>query len=258
VIKTWIDTGSTQPEKLQDRLRSTIMVRRVKSDALPELPAKIRQIISLEPDTKTAKLLKTERGLVQKSDLTYAEYTELAQTLTGEVPGFQDMARIRREIGIIKMRIALPHLNEVIENNDKVIIFAHHVEIIQRLMIEFGYKATGIYGAVPPKQRVKNIYNFQNDPDKRVFVGNIKAAGVGINLTAASVVIFLEHAWTPDATNQAEDRAHRMGQKDTVHVQHLVLKDSLDSYMVRTIIRKQEMIDKIINQKKEEENGSTD
>jgi SWI/SNF-related matrix-associated actin-dependent regulator 1 of chromatin subfamily A len=78
-----------------------------------------------------------------------------------------------------------------------------------------------------------------------VFIGSITAAGFGLTLTAAAHVVFAELDWVPANLTQAEDRTHRIGQQDSVLVQHLVLQDSLDARMVRTLIRKQRIVDRV-------------
>jgi SWI/SNF-related matrix-associated actin-dependent regulator 1 of chromatin subfamily A len=246
MMKVWVDTGSTNPEKLQNRLRSTIMTRRLKKDALPELPPKIRQIVYLEPDMNASRVLKMEENIFgRQTDLLNDEqYQGLAKTLSGVRPAFDEISAVRRETGLAKIPLALDHIQETIDAVDKVIVFAHHIEVISVLARYFPESVT-LDGRTTDRQEVVDVFN--SDPAIKLFIGNIKAAGVGINLTASSTVLFLEHPWTPAAANQAEDRPHRIGQKNVVLVQHLVLKKSLDATMVRTIIRKQEVIDKIVN-----------
>ena len=93
------------------------------------------------------------------------------------------------------------------------------------------------------RDRQESVDRFQSDPKCRVFVGNIQAAGVGLTLTASSHVIFAELDWVPGNVSQAEDRLHRIGQRDNVLVQHLVLEDSLDCRMAKVIVSKQTVID---------------
>lgn len=91
-------------------------------------------------------------------------------------------------------------------------------------------------------QRQAAVDRFQNDPECKYFIGSIRAAGVGLTLTAASHVVFAELDWTPGAMSQAEDRCHRIGQVNSVLVQHIVLDGSIDARMVHTIVAKQEVI----------------
>jgi SWI/SNF-related matrix-associated actin-dependent regulator 1 of chromatin subfamily A len=97
------------------------------------------------------------------------------------------------------------------------------------------------------KARQEAVDRFQRRGEVRVFLGQIQAAGVGITLTAASHVVFVELEWTPGLMSQAEDRCHRIGQHDAVLVQHLVLPGSLDARLAKTLVAKQRVIDKTLN-----------
>jgi len=104
-----------------------------------------------------------------------------------------------------------------------------------------------ISGDTPTEKRQDIVKSFQTDPAIRFFVGNIKAAGVGLTLTASSHVVFAELDWTPSAVTQAEDRAHRIGQKENVLVQHIVLDGSLDARMAKILVAKQALIDQALD-----------
>ena len=114
-------------------------------------------------------------------------------------------------------------------------------------------KETRDYGVViftgkeTPEERQAAVDRFQSDSATRVFVGSIAAAGVGITLTAASTCVFAELSWVPGEMSQAEDREHRIGQANSVLVQHLVLEGSLDAMMAETLVRKQEVIDRALD-----------
>jgi SWI/SNF-related matrix-associated actin-dependent regulator 1 of chromatin subfamily A len=96
------------------------------------------------------------------------------------------------------------------------------------------------------EHKQQSVDRFQRDPKCKLFVGSITAAGVGITLTAASYVLFAELDWRPAMVAQAEDRLHRIGQKESVLVQHVVFDGSLDANMAKKIVEKQEIIDKAI------------
>jgi hypothetical protein len=107
--------------------------------------------------------------------------------------------------------------------------------------------AVSLTGETSLEERQQAVDSFQNNPDIKLFVGSIKAAGVGITLTAASTVVFAELDWVPGNITQAEDRSHRIGQTNSVLIQHLVLEGSLDAKMAKTIIEKQEIIEKALD-----------
>jgi len=88
---------------------------------------------------------------------------------------------------------------------------------------------------------------FQNDPDVRVFIGNIQAAGVGITLTAADTCIFIEFSWVPSDCTQAESRLQRIGQVNPILIQYIVFEGSIESRMLQTMTRKMEVIDEVLD-----------
>jgi hypothetical protein len=92
-------------------------------------------------------------------------------------------------------------------------------------------------------KRNEAVERFQNDTDIQYFIGSIQAAGVGLTLTASSHVVFSELDWVPGNVTQAEDRLHRLGQQNSVLVQHLVFDESIDARMAKTLVRKQTVID---------------
>ena len=229
----WDFSGSSNLGELQERMRTAFMVRRLKADVLTELPAKRRQIIPLEANG-AARLLAAEQRLIEKMG-----FDEAARMLTGEVPGFTEMSAVRHEIGVAKIEKALDHITDALENVGKVIVFAHHQDVVAGLVDGLrDVGAVSITGQTSAEARQQAVDAFQSDPDIRVFVGNIKAAGVGITLTAASTVIFVEQDWTPGWMQQAEDRAHRIGQTESVLVQYLVFDGSLDAHMAHTLVDK--------------------
>ena len=138
----------------------------------------------------------------------------------------------------------------MLENGDKLVIMAHHHDVIDQLaeaLAEFG--AVKFDGRMSLKDRDASVGRFQTENGVRVFVGGIQAAGVGITLTAASHVVFAELDWVPGNLAQAEDRCHRIGQTDSVLVQHLVLDGSLDARMAQIIVEKMDVITAAIDSK---------
>lgn len=110
-----------------------------------------------------------------------------------------------------------------------------------------GRIAVRVYGETPLEERQAAVDLFQNDPRCQIFVGSITAAGVGLTLTAASHVVFAELDWVPGNVSQAEDRCHRIGQRESVLVQHLVFDGSMDATIAKTLVRKQRVIDKALD-----------
>jgi SWI/SNF-related matrix-associated actin-dependent regulator 1 of chromatin subfamily A len=233
------------------------MVRRLKKDVLLDLPAKRRQIIDL-PANGAETAVQAEKAafraheekinalkkLAREAKKTgLAEYKAAVQALRdGRAVAFGEISKYRHETAIAKIPAVIEHVTEMLESVEKIIVFAHHHDVIDALMAAFGAQAVHLTGQDSQESRQAAVDRFQADPSCHIFVGSITAAGVGITLTAASTVIFAELDWVPGNLSQAEDRAHRIGQTDSVLVQHLVLDGSLDANMARTLVRKQEII----------------
>jgi len=255
----WDFSGATNLPELQDKLRSSIMVRRKKADVLKELPAKRRQIIPLSPAGMSA-FLKAEKtafggradkmeALRNELDLAHAsndkEAYEAAVDRLKEFNrvAFTEMAKVRKELAIAKIPRAIEFIDAVLESESKVVLFAHHHEVVEALQEHYGDKSVSFTGLEMSKaKRQESVDRFQGDPSVHVFIGSA-AAGEGITLTAASTVIFVELDWVPQNISQREDRCHRIGQLNSVNVYHLVIDGSMDQQMAEAIVTKQNIAD---------------
>jgi len=148
-----------------------------------------------------------------------------------------------------KMKQALAWIENFLESGEKLVVFATHKATIHALEREYGTMAVKIDGSVPSEKRQAIVESFQNDPKVRLFIGNIKAAGVGITLTAASNVVFLELDWTPALLEQAEDRCHRIGQPNAVNIYYILAADTIDAQIAAMLERKRHVIDQITEDK---------
>lgn len=253
----WDFSGHSNLEELQKKLRSTVMIRRLKADVLKDLPAKRRQVIELDPDTEGRKVLRMESKFALDMDYAVPQidgtldedaFRKVVRFMRGGSPGaFEEMSTIRRLNAVAKIPAVIEHLEDAIESSGKVVCFAHHKEVIAALYNHFGECAVVVAGDTPMKTRQVNVESFQKDPKCKLFIGNLIAAGTGITLTAASHVVFAELSWVPGEVSQAEDRCHRIGQKESVLIQHLVLAGSIDAVMAKTIVAKQSIIEKALN-----------
>ena len=136
------------------------------------------------------------------------------------------MSKVRHDTAVAKIEAVIEHLEEVLETQDKVVVFCHHHDVAYALHDHFGSKAAFVTGEVEPAKRMAQVDRFQDYPTCKLFIGGIQAAGVGLTLTAAQHVVFAELDWVPGNVMQAEDRLHRIGQRGLVLVQHLVFDDS--------------------------------
>ena len=254
--------GASNLQELQTRLRASIMVRRMKADVLKELPQKRRQVIVLEPSKQAVNAVKSELQAFERSkaliesarvrmELSKASENEedykeaIANLRQATSAAFEQIAKERHKVAMAKLPQALDFIEDLLEDG-KLVVFAHHKDVIAGICEKF-QKAVKVTGEDSVEARQAAVDAFQSDPECPLFVGSIRAAGVGLTLTKSSRVLFLELDWTPGAMSQAEDRCHRIGQTDPVTVQHLVLDGSLDQTIAETLIRKQEIIEKALN-----------
>jgi len=233
----WDVSGASNLDELQERLRSSVMIRRLKNDVLTELPPKIRQVIALMPDSPVLhKVLEQEReataatvAVVEKAqaaaELAKAEDEETYKAAVkalheAQALAFTEMSRARHRTAVAKVPRVLDHVKDILSNEDqKVILFAHHRDVINSLREGLetdsgewrGVETVSIMGGDAPEDRQESVTRFQEDPNVRVFLGSIGAAREGITLTRANVVVFAEIDWVPGNLNQAEDRCMAEG-----------------------------------------------
>lgn len=272
----WDVSGASNLDELQEQLR-TIMIRRLKKDVLTELPPKIRQVILLDADTPELRaVLHSEETAKKETEVAVTraridvelakaqspeEYKKAVASLhEAQGVAFTQISKVRHETALAKIPQVLAHVKDILDNEgQKVIIFAHHRDVIDRLREGLeagdsdapGVETVSIMGGDPPEERQAAIDSFQNDPSTRVFLGSIGAAKEGITLTAADISIFAELDWVPGNLSQAEDRCYRIGQRNSVLIQHLLVDGSIDALMADTILTKQAVLDQALDQKHE-------
>lgn len=259
----WDFSGASHLDELQDRLRSSIMIRRLKADVLTDLPAKRRSIVEL-PQNGAAGAVAAETAAFAAHESALADMrarVELAKASENEADyrtavdalrdasrsAFAEIARLRHDVALAKVPAVIDHLEDVIESGAKVVVMAHHHDVVHAIAEHFGAAAVQLTGETPMNERDKAVRRFQSDDDVRIFIGSITAAGVGITLTAASHVVFAELDWVPGNITQAEDRCHRIGQRESVLIEHLVLDGSLDARMAKILVAKQDISDKALD-----------
>jgi SWI/SNF-related matrix-associated actin-dependent regulator of chromatin subfamily A-like protein 1 len=256
----WDYSGHSNEAELNQILRSTVLVRRLKRDVLSELPSKRHQIIELDSSGLETMLAaqRRQQGLQEKrlEELRQqvrnprvaespGEYKAAVKALrAGQGALFEEMARIRHETALAKLPQIIAFAKDALENG-KIILFGHHLDVVAGLKEAFP-EAAVVTGETDAKSRQAEVDRFQNDPACDVFIGN-DAAGEGLTLTAASHVIFAEADWVPAKLAQKADRAHRIGQHGSVLCSYLVLAGSLDAEMMRSVVAKMEVIDAVLD-----------
>jgi SWI/SNF-related matrix-associated actin-dependent regulator 1 of chromatin subfamily A len=256
----WDFNGSSNSAELHSILSDSIMIRRLKEDVLKDLPEKTQAFIPIELDNEK-EYRDAERdfiAFVQKtkgSDA--AEKASNAATLA-EIEGLKQLA-VKG-----KMSQAINWIEDFLESGNKLVIFATHKFVIDMLMEKFSYidktrkiidRVVKIDGSVSMTDRQKAVDTFQNNPDCRLFVGNISAAGTGITLTAASNLVFLEYAWSPAQMDQASDRIHRITQKFSVTIYNIIAKGTIEEKIVKLLDAKRNTISSVMDGKEADANS---
>ncbi len=261
-----VDTGATHLGELQQRLRASFMIRRRRADVLTELPPKRRQLVVLgdseidwsqDPDFQRWKQLYDAdyeaRLAAVEAAKTNEEYKAAIHALDEFIGvAFEDMSEFRHKTALAKLPACISYIDDVLASGiDKLVIFAHHQDVLGRLAEHYGPEAVSLHGDTPKPAREAAVKRFQ-EGDARIFIGGLKTA-VGFNLFAASTAILVEVDWNPSIVSQAEDRLARIGQKKMVHIIHLVLDGTIDVNMSKRIIAKQEVLDKVLNRHPEQD-----
>lgn len=231
-------------DELQRYLRSTFMIRRTKDQVFPEMPKKIRKIIPIEVDT--TKFDKFDYLISESHNVSTLSNDDVDHVLTSLRSGhIGELAEMRMIAGEQKLKATKEYVDDLLDSGEKVVIFGHHKKLLASLKNYYSGCAF-ITGDVPSDQRLAEVEKFQNDPECKVFIGNIQSAGVGLTLTSSCHAVFVELDFVPANMTQAEDRIYRIGQKRTSFIHYLVAKNTLDAYIADMIIRKQDIFDKMI------------
>jgi len=234
--------GAKNLEELNYILNKQCFYRREKSEVLQDLPSKVRQVVICEINNRReyqdaendlANYLKSYK---QKSD------DEVEKSMRGEI-----MVRI----GILKnisargkLADVMSYIDDVVDAGEKIVVFVHLRDVAE--VIQKHYPGSvSVLGKDSQSERQQSIDAFQNDPSVKVIVCSIKAAGVGLTLTAASRVAFVEQSWHAADHEQCEDRCHRIGQKDSVQCTYFLGKDTIDEKIYKMIEEKRTISDTI-------------
>lgn len=228
---------------------------------IDELRAKLQPFMLRRKKTEVAKDLPplTEAELaVDVGDIDWnvsafgAVYDDLRGALKAEDPVkalnavSPHVAKLRRYLGVVKVPPTIDIIADAIDA-EKLVVFCYHKDVAKALVARFNSVCVSLLGDTPQGQRMAAVDRFQNDPSCRLFVGQIMAAGTGITLTAASRVLVLEPSWVPAENLQAIMRCHRIGQKDAVLAQYVVLPGTLDEDILRVVRRKSETISQLLD-----------
>ena len=252
----WDWSGASNLDELQRRLRQSFMIRRKKDEVLKDLPAKVKQIIEL-PYESYKKEIKAEYSAFEdynnkNKNPNVDPYSLDADQFSTSID-FASMSSQRKATAEKKVKAVVEHLESF---NEPVVVMAHHRDVIAQLeaeLIKQDKKVVVLTGEKNQVERNEAVEAFQSG-QADVFIGSIKAAGVGLTLTRASKMVFAELDWVPSDIAQAEDRIHRIGQESSVLIQYIVVESSLDAVFAKKIVDKTKVaaraLDDVVVEKK--------
>lgn len=237
----WVYNGASHTDELHQLLTQTVMIRRRKDEVLKQLPAKTRTVIPLEITNRKEYDMAEDDFLVwlagkDKEKAIKAAYAE----------AMVKMEMLKQLTAHGKMEQCIDWVNDMIDSGQKLVLFCTHRAVIDILINEFKTVAVKVDGSVTGEDRAKAVVKFQTDPTCMLFIGNIKAAGIGLTLTAASNVAFLEYPWSPGDLVQAEDRVHRIGQEaESVNVWYLTAVNTVEDSIIKLLDKKRKVVDSV-------------
>jgi len=241
----WSYGGAKNLDELHAKLKKQCMIRRLKKDVLKDLPEKTRTVIPV----------RLERDRMK-------EYREASRDFLGWLKGIspERAKRAARAEALTKvgylMRLAarhkVPNIFEWIDNfeeegSGKLVIFSVNTPMIRALERRYKGKSVTVDGSVIGRYRLKAVDEFHHEKSCRFLFGHYKSAGEGINLTCASTVLRVDFPWTPGAMLQAEDRIHRMGQKNASMIYDLVALDTIETDVCRLLEDKQKVLSDVLD-----------
>ena len=229
--KIWNVTGASNLEELRDRTAG-LTLRRLKEDVL-DLPDKIITPVYLRLKSKAY-----EEIMGEYYDW-YDKNPDESKSLTVQ---FTKLTKIRQVIADEKIAQTIELAENIIEQGKKVIIFCNFTDSLSKICEHFGKTAVRVDGSTPKHERQNAVDQFQDNEKIKVFVGNIKAAGVGLTLTAAEAVIMNDLSFLPSDHSQAEDRAYRYGQKNNVLVYYPIFENTIEGIIYDILNNKKQVI----------------
>ena len=233
--KVWNVMGASNLEELRDRT-SGLTLRRLKEDVL-DLPEKIITPIYLRLKSK-----EYEEVMGEYYNW-YEKNPEESKSLTVQ---FTKLTKVRQIIANEKITQTIELAENILEQDKKVIIFCNFTESLNKIVEHFGKSAVKVDGSMSKVERQHSVDEFQDNPKVKVFVGNIKAAGVGLTLTSAEAVIMNDLSFLPSDHSQAEDRAYRYGQKNNVLVYYPIFENTIEGIIYDILNAKKQVISTVM------------
>ncbi|WP_129714644.1 DEAD/DEAH box helicase [Pedobacter sp. SYP-B3415] len=226
-------------KELNYKLRTNCFYQRDKSEVLKDLPAKMRQIVYCEIDNRKEYVAAEADLMNYLIQYQNADDERVERAMRGEI--MVKMGILKNISARGKLQDVFDFVEDIIASGEKLVLFAYLKDIVGEIKQRFPGCVT-VTGDDNEKQKQAAVDTFQNDPSCKLFVGNIIAAGVGLTLTSASRVAFIEQWWNPAIMDQCEDRCHRIGQQDSVNCFYFLGRETIDEKIYEIIDRKRVMV----------------
>ena len=233
--KVWNVSGASNLEELRDRTSRQVL-RRLKTEVL-DLPDKIISPVYLRLKSRLYE------GLMGEYYDWYENKTDESSSLTVQ---FSKLMKVRQVIAEEKIKDTIELAENIIEQGKKVIIFTNFTDTLHKITEHFGKIAVSLDGSTSKPARQFAVDQFQENEKIKVFVGNLKAAGVGLTLTAAEAVIMNDLSFVPSDHSQAEDRAFRYGQKNNVSVYYPIFENTIEGAIYDILIKKKNIFETVM------------
>jgi len=247
--------GRLSEERLHWHLRRRCFVRRLKTEVLPQLPAKRQVVVPVALSNDRDYRLAEDDVIAwlreQPLDLSVLE-ARVSAALRAE--RLAQLTALQRLAARGKLHAALAWIHDFLASGEPLVVFARHVEVQEAVLGRFP-AALHILGRDAAPARDAAVRAFQDPDGPQLLVGATRVAGQGLTLTRASNVAFLELEWTPAMHDQAEDRCHRIGQRDAVTAWYLLAAGTIDETMARLIQRKRGVVAAVTDGRRDDGDG---
>ncbi|EOU1870390.1 DEAD/DEAH box helicase [Clostridium perfringens] len=242
-------------------LITPFILRRLKEDVLSELPEKLEKKYLVEMKGKQKQLysfyvkaIKNQLNENKSSEKSGRDKINLFAYLTKLREICLDPSLVVPDYtgGSSKLTVVKEIVKDASESGKKILLFSQFTSVLKKIEEDFKKEDISylyLDGGTSAKDRVERVKKFNEDSNIKVFLISLKAGGVGLNLTSASVVIHFDPWWNPAVEDQATDRAHRFGQENKVEVIKLVAKDTIEEKIVLMQEDKRELIQSLMDGK---------
>ncbi|KAM4562017.1 SWI/SNF-related matrix-associated actin-dependent regulator of chromatin subfamily A-like protein 1 isoform 2-T2 [Fundulus diaphanus] len=235
----WDYSGSSKLGELKLLLEECLMLRRLKSDVLSQLPSKQRKVVTVTIDGISTRMRAALSAAAKRLSIDHHSKREEKEALL----------IFYNHTAEAKLQAIMEYITDMLEcGREKFLVFAHHKLVLDHITTELLKKNVSmirIDGGTPSAERQQLCEKFQYSSKSCVAVLSITAANMGLTLHAADLVIFAELFWNPGVLIQAEDRVHRIGQTSNVNIHYLVAKGTADDHLWPMIQAKMNVLEKV-------------